>query len=57
MVQRNAWVRDIDGVKEERRDAQARVINGVAHFKGGGAPAQDVGIRAESVVSATVPVE
>lgn len=49
--------RDIDGVKEERRDAQARVINGVAHFKGGGAPAQDVGIRAEGVVSATVAVE
>lgn len=57
MARRNAWARDIARVKEQRWAVQAQVIKGVAHFEGGGAVAQDVGIEAEGVVSATVRVE
>lgn len=31
----SAWARDIAGVKEERRAAQAKVINRIAQGKGG----------------------
>lgn len=45
------------GVREERRAAQAGVMNRIAQGKGGGAPVESVDIQAESVVSATAGAE
>lgn len=41
------------GVREERRAAQARVMNRIAQGTGGGAPVESVDIQAEGVVNAT----
>lgn len=59
MVQKSAWARDIAGVREERRAAQAGVINRIARGKGGLStlPVESVGIPAEGVASATAGAE